>query len=165
MKWIKKFSLKFGFTETELKVLFFVILVFTVGILAYYLKYRAAYQEYKIYDYSVSDSLFKLSDSTASKSKKSENLVDSERELLDFRAEELSIRHRYNKELIEKSIDLNSADVSLLCSLPGIGIKTAEKIISLRKRKGSFDSIEELLEVKGIGQVKLERIKKYLFVK
>jgi competence ComEA-like helix-hairpin-helix protein len=165
MKWIKQLSLKFGFTESELKVLLFVIIVFTVGILAYYIKYKAAYEEYKIYDYSVSDSLFGLSDSAALKSKKSENLVDSERELLDFRAEELSNRHGNNKHLSEKSIDLNSADVNLLCSLPGIGIKTAEKIISLRNKKGSFNSIEELLEVKGIGQVKLERIKKYLFVK
>jgi len=132
---------------------------------AYYLKYKLTYEEYKIFDYSKSDSLFLKNDSLVKKSKKNENLVDSEQELLDFSADKLSYRNRQNSSLIEKSVDLNAADIELLCLLPGIGIKTAEKIISLRNIKGSFKSIDELLQVKGIGKIKLEKIRKYLFIK
>ncbi len=49
--------------------------------------------------------------------------------------------------------------------LPGIGIKTAERILAYRKASGRFNSIDELLEVKGIGNSKFDKIKKYIFVR
>ena len=45
-------------------------------------------------------------------------------------------------------IDINSADVLLLTALPGIGEKTAQRIIENRP----YTSCEELLELKGIGE-------------
>ena len=48
--------------------------------------------------------------------------------------------------------------------MPGIGKKTAEKIIELREKKGKLENLNELLEVKGIGKKKLEVIKKYIFI-
>ena len=56
-------------------------------------------------------------------------------------------------------VNLNSATVDQLNSLDGIGPKTAQKIIDYREAHGGFKSIEELLEVPGIGPAKFEQIK------
>lgn len=60
---------------------------------------------------------------------------------------------------IKDRIDINRADMNQLQSLPGIGPKTAGSIITYRKEKGFFRSVEELLKIKGIGPKKLEAIK------
>jgi len=62
---------------------------------------------------------------------------------------------------IEK-IDVNTADVSTLTSLPGIGRETALRIVEYRVEKGLYGSIEELIDVYGIGPKKLEKIRKYV---
>lgn len=59
-------------------------------------------------------------------------------------------------------IDINSADAETLCLLPGIGPRTAEKIIAYREEKGPFASAEEIQAVNGIGPVKYEEIKQYI---
>ena len=75
----------------------------------------------------------------------------------------------YNNQIIvipkiseEVLISINSADLNQLSSLPGIGIKTAEKIIEYRTNNGSFNSLEELMNVKGIGKSKFNKIKEYI---
>ncbi|NNG27245.1 MAG: helix-hairpin-helix domain-containing protein, partial [Ignavibacteriaceae bacterium] len=64
----------------------------------------------------------------------------------------------------EKSININKAGTNQLVSLPGIGEKTAEKIILLRDKRGGFKNLEELTDVKGIGEVKFNKIKKFLYI-
>ncbi|CAM4485609.1 MAG: hypothetical protein LEGION0403_FIIPPAGN_00321 [Legionella sp.] len=55
--------------------------------------------------------------------------------------------------VVSQKIDLNKADVSsLIGSFKGIGKKRAEAIIAYRTSHKGFKSIEELAEVKGIGQ-------------
>ncbi len=61
-------------------------------------------------------------------------------------------------------INLNTATQKELQSLPYIGPKIAALIIEYREKHGPFKSIDELLEIKGIGQKKLERIKPYVSV-
>ncbi len=48
--------------------------------------------------------------------------------------------------------------------LPGIGEKTASNIIEFRNSRSGFNNLTELKEVKGIGETKFEKIKKYLFI-
>ena len=43
-------------------------------------------------------------------------------------------------------------------ALPGVGETTAERILEYRHEHGRFSSLEDLLNVKGIGKKKLERI-------
>lgn len=50
------------------------------------------------------------------------------------------------------AININNADEAALASLKGIGIKRAKAIISYRQNQGKFKSLEELLNVKGIGE-------------
>ena len=56
-------------------------------------------------------------------------------------------------------IDINSADMELLKALPRIGEVKAQAIISYREANGSFSSVEDLIDVPGIGPVTLEEIR------
>jgi competence protein ComEA len=157
-----------GLTETEIKVLLFLISVFCFGLIA-----KQFFSEDNIelkaeYDYSKSDSAFNSANSKVKISKETsisgEKNVASEQELLDFSTNNLLNNSSKKSALSEKSIDINTADIKQLILLPGIGEKTAEKIISLRKNRGRFYSINELLDIKGIGSKKLNKIKKYIFL-
>ncbi len=64
----------------------------------------------------------------------------------------------------EKSININKAGMNQLISLPGIGEKTAQKIILLRDERGGLKNVEELMDVRGIGKVKFNKIKKFLYI-
>jgi competence protein ComEA len=57
------------------------------------------------------------------------------------------------------AVNINSADQQALESLPGIGAVKAEAIIKYREEHGKFKSVDELTEVKGIGQKSLENIR------
>lgn len=59
-------------------------------------------------------------------------------------------------------LDLNKATIDQLILVPGIGIKTAEKIIEYREKIGGFKNIEDLKNIKGIGDKKIEKWKEYL---
>ena len=59
-------------------------------------------------------------------------------------------------------ISINSAPIEELILLPGIGTALAERIIAYREEHGGFRTMEELMKVSGIGQVKYERIKEFI---
>ena len=61
-------------------------------------------------------------------------------------------------------ININTASLSQLCLLPGIGETTAQKIISYREKVSLFKRIEEIMNVEGIGSSKFENIKDYITV-
>ena len=61
-------------------------------------------------------------------------------------------------ERTEAKVNLNSADLDALIGVRGIGPALAEAIIKLRTKKGAFTSIDELLEVSGIGENTLSLI-------
>jgi competence protein ComEA len=56
-------------------------------------------------------------------------------------------------------VDLNSAGIVELVALPGIGTALAERIIAYRQERGSFSSVEELIEVPGIGSASLNEFR------
>ena len=63
------------------------------------------------------------------------------------------------------TVNINTADKDKLTALTGIGPVLAQRIIDYRRENGSFTSCDELMQVKGIGPKKYERIKKYISIK
>jgi competence protein ComEA len=63
-----------------------------------------------------------------------------------------------------QKIDINRAESWLLEALPGIGEVTAQSIVDYRDQNGLFKRIEDLLEVSGIGEGTLNKIKDYITV-
>ena len=69
-----------------------------------------------------------------------------------------------NAVSISEKININTADVSKLDELPGVGEAIAKKIIEYREYNGNFSSIEEIKNVSGIGESKFEKMKDYICV-
>ena len=67
------------------------------------------------------------------------------------------------QQSVPRSINLNTASAVELEALPGIGPATARAITEARVRN-RFTSVDDLLDVKGIGEKKLERIRPYVVV-
>jgi len=59
-------------------------------------------------------------------------------------------------------VNVNTASVEELQLLPGIGESRAQALVELRKLRGGFKSLDELKEVKGIGDASLERLRPHV---
>lgn len=163
---LKRLSRKIGLTQTELKISLFVILVFLFGLIYKVFFIQNDIIPYQNFDYSYEDEKFFSSDKDTSLinyQKSDDKEVDYKQEVLDFNTR--SFDNIQKKTLpAEKSINLNTAKFEELVNLPGIGEKTAQNIIEYRKQHKRFGNINELLSVKGIGEAKLAKIKKYIFI-
>lgn len=66
-----------------------------------------------------------------------------------------SFRQYTQKEIEDMDfqyVNINTADLKTLCSLPYIGEAQAKAIIDYREENGDFESIEDIMKVKGIGE-------------
>lgn len=61
-------------------------------------------------------------------------------------------------------VDLNTADQIALESLPGVGPRTAQLILEYRTETGGFKKVEELMNVKGIGEKTFLRLRELVRV-
>ncbi|MFZ0452119.1 MAG: helix-hairpin-helix domain-containing protein [Ignavibacteriaceae bacterium] len=162
---LKKFSEKIGFTQTEIKVVLFLLIVFAIGLGAKYIFFQNSVEIAKKYDYSIQDSIFediKITDNVLRDKEIDPKTVDYKQEVLDFN----KTNFKNNTKVVppEKSININKASLEDLLKLPGIGEKTAGSIINFRKKITRFKKLEDILNVKGIGTSKLNKIKKYIYI-
>ena len=61
-------------------------------------------------------------------------------------------------------VNLNSASITQLQTLPGVGASTAQRILDYRQKNGGFKKIEELMNVKGIGEKSFLKLKPLITV-
>jgi len=61
-------------------------------------------------------------------------------------------------------VNLNTATVSQLEELPGIGPALAARIVDHRQKNGAFKSVQDVMAVKGIGEKNFAKIQSYLSV-
>ena len=163
---IEKLSRKIGFTSTEIKVGVFIISTLVIGFAYKHFFLDQGKNRSKTVDLTESSAVFGDEYNFETKSdsiKRPNKKVDYKQEVLDFNKENF-YKIKDKAVLKEKSINLNTAELSELVKLSGIGEKIAQKIIDYRNDIKKFDNIEEILNVKGIGNAKFQKIKKYIFV-
>lgn len=163
MKVLEKISKKFGFTHTETNVIIFILSACLIGLAVNIFKNIKNNQSYLEFDYKEQDSLFNAVSNEPltgdSLKNKEEKKIDSHRELLDFTKEKLTKPKAEKSVSASKIIKINTATITELSSLPGVGEKTAMGIIVYREKHGKIKNFDELLKVKGIGKAKLNKIK------
>ena len=86
-------------------------------------------------------------------------MIGDSAEAYAFVAEETPASDTALTSEVTEKININSASVDQLQNLKGIGQKKAQAIIDYRNENGSFETIEEIMKVKGIGQGIFEKIK------
>ena len=71
-----------------------------------------------------------------------------------------SIANPYQSEIQNRDyrLDINEATMAQLMELPGIGQILAERIITYRTQNGMFSSTDDLINIEGIGEKKLQQI-------
>ena len=67
-------------------------------------------------------------------------------------------------EQTDPRIDLSTATEDELCTLKGIGPAKAAAILAYRQSYGGFVCIEEIMEVKGIGEGTFEKIREFIYI-
>jgi competence protein ComEA len=66
---------------------------------------------------------------------------------------------------VQKAVNINTATLEQLEALPGIGPVSAQRILDFRAQNGPFKSVEQLVEVKGIGEKSLGKFRELVTVK
>lgn len=95
----------------------------------------------------------------------SEKLVDEERIIVPAKgaANNTDETSHAASAVQTKKININTADINELTSIPGVGEKTAQKIIDYREKK-KFKKIEDVMNIDGIGENKFKNMKDYISV-
>jgi competence protein ComEA len=144
-------------TKREIYALYGIVAVFALGLLFHGLSRYRFYQNYidisppaaKYYERDRSTGEYTDGD-------RSSQLVEEVRE---------EAAGDLHSDVEVGMIDVNSATLYDLIQLPGIGKVTALNIIDYRTVHGPFRSVDELIEVKGIGEKKLEMLKPYVNIR
>jgi len=75
-----------------------------------------------------------------------------------------SSTHAAAKPAAAGIVNLNTASATDLEGLPGIGAKTAARIIEYRQKNGPFKKVEELMNVRGVGEKNFLKLKPQITV-
>ncbi len=161
---LKKLSEKIGFTFSELAIISFLLAVLLFGTAAKFFIQSNNSFDYKTFSYAHDDSLF-FSDYSGIDSSNAIGTSDSlsKSNVLGFKSRDFS---RIAPKSIpgDNSIGLNKSGITDPTLVPGIGKVTAKNIIELRNKRGKFSNLDELLDVKGIGDKKFNKIKRYFYI-
>lgn len=94
---------------------------------------------------------------------RAEEVSDGQKVIIYSLNESQEVQHQGQSTEAGK-VNINKADALELQTVPGIGPATAQKIIEYRQNNGRFNSLEDLKNVKGIGEKTFESMKEYITV-
>lgn len=163
---ILKIQTFFGATKAEITFLSILILGLIVGGL-YKLFFPTNSNSFE----NISEEIIRLNDSLALAQQTTYIGTDAEGNYFQELKQQDTLVKQNNyfpqsskKELPSNKIDLNNASKVELMKLPGIGEKTALKIIEYRNNK-KFQKIEDIKNIKGIGEKKFDKMKQLIYIK
>ncbi len=167
MRWIYQLQQRVAITKQESTVILVLVLLFGVGLTTRHLQRQPVPVPEEVY--AETDRLFEEGASLVTIAAASVAVAEA----LPF-AEvgapdeaETAERPRYaskKKALPPSRMNLNTATASQLERLPRIGPKMAARILAYREAHGGFRSVEELVQVRGIGEKTLAKMAPYLYV-
>ena len=155
----------FNFTKAEIRAL--LITVFILLISGIYQLISPGKSLQPQIDYSESDSVFKRlsNDETVIQGDTLNSTSETGENTNKPATKKKSTYNKVVKEkLLPASININTASEKELQKLPRIGPAMAKRIVEYRNSHGKYKTIDELLNVKGIGKKTLEKLKPYITI-
>ncbi len=131
-----------SFTPQETKAVIFLVVILLAG---------SGVTLYKKYNPDFAPELL-LKESNYSTQKRIQPVISS------------AISENQTAQTLDGKVNLNTATLKELDRLPGIGQELGKRILDYRQSKGRFSSIDELTEVRGIGQKTFEKLKDLVIV-
>lgn len=152
-----------GATASEIAVALLLLsgLIVGISIKKYYYTSENSSNKAAVSYYDILDSLAETQKTTYTGSDIAGNEIKALKEKDTIVKKKEVFAKSKKKSLPDGKINLNTASKLELMKLPGVGEKTAQKIIQYRKNN-KFNKIEDIENVKGIGPKKFENMKKYL---
>ena len=156
---------KFGLTKRDLILISLLLLTLVAGLIIK----ASGWKNARTFDYSSSDVEFEKNLITAftkveldaEQKEKLNRLKEYSDSLLNEKENATTLK---TGEVPLNKININQALSADLQLLPGIGEVTAERIIEYREQTGKFSTIEDLMNVKGIGVKKFAKLKNLITV-
>ena len=69
-----------------------------------------------------------------------------------------------SKPAVASAVNINTASATDLITLPGIGAKTAARILEYRQKNGPFKKVDELMNVRGVGEKNFLKLRSQISV-
>ena len=104
------------------------------------------------YDFTESDAFF------AEASSKIDSIIAAEEDT----SANARGAHAAGSKFVDFPVNINTADIAELTAIPGVGKVIATRIVDYRNLHGKFNRLEELRNVKGIGEKKFAKIRQHV---